>query len=179
VHSQNTMLPPLNIAKGRGAWRSNLNHRCEFANTCPLEQAPASKNSTSFLTCSQGAAIFRTRCPRTPFCRLLARCRLPVQTPCAVHLPRPSHPPLKLYNSIMMHCFGRTVRSTGGPAEPALRSSLARSSRRTPVGQTSSAPSTICANTSFSRPRRWHASPPPASPGSFAPPAISGRRRGN
>jgi len=173
------MLPPLNIAKGRGAWRSNLNHRCEFANTCPHEQAPALMTSTSFLTCSQGAAILRRRCPRTPFCRSLARCRHPVQIPCAAHPPCLFRPFIEPYNSIMMHCFGPTVRNTGGPAEPASRSLLARSLRRTPVGRTSSAPSTICANTSFSLPRQWHESLPHASPGSFALLAISGRSHGS
>ena len=158
------MLPPLNIAKGRGAWCSNLTHRCEFANTCPLEQAPASWNSTSFLTCSLGAAILRRRCPRTLFCQSLDRRLHPARTPRAFLPPRLFQSPHIPWNSITMRCFGYTVHNTGGRDGPASKSSLAQSSRRTPVGPMSSAPFTICANRSSFPPPPWLASLLPVSP---------------
>src|SRR5208337_94367 len=156
------MLPPLNIAKGRTPCRLNLNCRCELANTCPPEQAPAPLNSASFLTCSHGVAILQRRCLHTVFCQSTGSLRRPARSLCATTSPRLCRRPRTSCNSTMMHCSGLTARNTGGRAERASKSLLAPSLRRTPVGATSSAPSAICAARScFPRRRRAYLPCPP------------------
>ena len=68
------MHPSLNIAKRRRSRRPILNHRCEFANTCPAEQGMGSADSVPFLTCSRWRWL---SCKRDVYSRPL--CRFPVR----------------------------------------------------------------------------------------------------
>src|ERR1700692_1728333 len=80
-----------NIANTLSVRRSILLPRCEFANTCTVEQGIGTKDRVPFLTCPLAVVIVRMRCVRAP----ISVPPTPLH-PHSLNLPVPPNPPAPL-----------------------------------------------------------------------------------